>query len=216
MIKIYPALLGIDEEQVNRFAQLRGIADRVHVDVMDNIFVPNKTVGAELIKPWAEKEGLFVWAHLMIHDIKAFFSAYELPEGSLVSFHLEAEKDILGIIKMIKEKKYVPSIAISPKTPVEKSIPFLNDVDHILVMSVEPGFSGQPFLPEVISKIDTLAEFRNANHLAFRIAIDGGINRSNIADLAKKGVDDFAVASGIFAQPDPAGALRKLEDLVKN
>jgi ribulose-phosphate 3-epimerase len=134
----------------------------------------------------------------------------------LISFHIESSIDIFEYIKIIKEKKCIASLAINPKTTIEHMIPFLNVIHHFLIMSVEPGFSGQSFLPEVISKIDTLVAYRYEQALDFRIGVDGGINKTNIKYLAKKGVDDFAISNGIFEQSDPVQALNELYSLVKD
>ena len=214
MVRIYPAIMGLDADQKNKLEKLTGLVDGVHVDVMDNIFVPNITKGTELINDFAQKEKLQIWAHLMIFNPLYFFDAYALPEGSLVSFHLESCDDIFKMIKTIREKKCMVSLAINPKTPVEKTMEFLGVVDQVLIMSVEPGFSGQSFLPEVLSKIHSLVSHRRATKANFRIGIDGGINTTNIKQLKQEGVDDFAVASGIFDQNDPVAALKELYHLV--
>ena|SRR5581483_3629809 len=215
MIHIYPAMMGIDEEQIHKIILLKPSVTRVHIDVMDGHFVPSITHGSERINECTKKEELFVWLHLMIVDIPRFFAMYKVPEESLVSFHIEAVADVFDSVKTIKEKKCIPSVAISPKTAVKEIEPFLSVVRHVLVMSVEPGFSGQPFLPTVISKIDALVQYRQKHALQFRIGIDGGINKDNIGYLAKKGVDDFAISSGIFKQPDPQKTLLELHHIVQ-
>ncbi len=215
MIRIYPAVMGINSESMRKLALLKGHIDRVHIDIMNNSFVHNVTQGSELISQYAEKEGLYVWAHLMIQDVAPFLGSYELPKGSLVSFHLESSSQIFETIKIIKEKKYKASIAINPKTAIEEVVPYLNVIDQVLIMSVNPGFSGQSFLPEVLKKIDVLVEYRKRTEWHFYIAIDGGVNKGNIKQLAQQGVDEVAVASGIFNNPNPLEVLHDLEDLVE-
>ncbi len=216
MIRIYPAIMGIEQVGIQNMAKLKGLIDCIHIDVMDGIFVPNITQGENYITEFVKKEGLYAWVHLMIQDILRFYESCELPTGSLVSFHLESQNDIFEIIKTIKEKKHVPSVAINPKTPVSDLFPFLDVIDHILLMSVEPGSSGQLFLPEVLKKIEVLVEYRKLHGLRFRIGVDGGINKTNIGELVKRGADDLAIATGIFGEADPVVALRRLYEIIKN
>jgi len=109
----------------------------------------------------------------------------------------------------------IPSIAINPKTPVEKIFPFLDIIHHVLIMSVEPGFSGQAFLPEVVDKVDTLVSYVQMRGLKCTVAMDGGISQDNIAMLAKKGVQDFGVGSAIFSKPDKVAVLKNLYELAQ-
>lgn len=214
MIHIYPAIMGADYDEYKKLDQLKGLVDRVHIDIMDNIFVPNKTVGMYELNKYAQMTDFLLWIHLMVERPERFYQELVLPHNSLVSFHIESSGCFFDFIKFIKEKKHRASIALNPKTPISESIPFLNIIDQVLVMSVEPGFSGQPFLKEVIKKIEDLVLYRQQHNLAFRIAIDGGVNITNIELLANKGIDDCAVSSGIFSQNDPAAALRELYHLI--
>jgi ribulose-phosphate 3-epimerase len=182
---------------------------------MDNVFVPNKTQGESLINQASQEYGFLPWVHLMIQSPLSFYQQLVLPVGSIVSFHIESQVDFFGMIKVVKEKKHQASLAISPKTPLEELMPYVHLVDQVLVMSVEPGFSGQPFLSEVVQKIECLVAYRQEGDCMFRIAVDGGIDKTNIMSLALKGVDDFAVSSGIFAQKDPRTAFCDLRKLVE-
>ncbi len=214
MKHVYPAIMGIDQDGLQKLKMLQGLCDRVHIDVMDTIFVPNGTQGVSHIYETAEKYVFLPWVHLMVQFPLSFYQQLVLPIGSIVSFHIESVVDIFEMIKIIKEKNHRASIAISPKTPLEELMPYVNLIDQALVMSVEPGFSGQPFLSEVIQKIERLVHYRQEGKYMFRIAVDGGIDSANIVSLASKGVDDFAVSSGIFGKKDPVVALRELRDLV--
>ena len=216
MVHIYPAVMGIDQEEIQKIELLKKISDRVHIDIMDNLFVPNVTHGTDLIKECSEKIGFFPWIHLMVQHPLAFYERMSLPNEALVSFHIESSVDVLRMIKTIKEKKHAASIAISPKTALVDVVPFAHGIDQVLVMSVDPGFSGQAFLPSVLPKIKELVKYREAHGLHFRIALDGGINENNIQVLALMGVDDFAVSSGIFGQKDPEGSLQELVYLVES
>src|SRR5207248_1126385 len=117
-------------------------------------------------------------------------------------------------IKIIREKKHKVSIAISPKTPISRIVSFLGSVDQVLLMSVEPGFSGQPFLKSSLDRLIELVVYRQEYGNTFRIGIDGGIDATNITTVVEKGVDDCAVGGGIFQQQDHVVALQKLQELV--
>lgn len=183
-----------------------------HLDVMDNKFVPNKALAIDQVNAIA-KITKKVWVHLMVEKPDTFYDAFFLPVGSLVSFHIESEVDVFEFIKIIREKKHKASIAISPKTPVSELIPFLDNIDQILVMSVEPGFSGQTFLKSSYEKITELVALRK-QYNNFRIGIDGGINATNIKTVIEKGVDDCAASAAIFQQDDHVAALQQLQKLV--
>ena len=214
MNRIYPAIMGIDQDGLQKLKMLQGLCSRVHIDSMDNVFVPNGTQGEDRIDEAAEMYGFLPWIHLMVQLPLPFYQRLVLPIGSIVSFHIESQVDIGEMINVIKEKKHQVSIAMCPKTPLEELVPYIHLVDQVLVMSVEPGFSEQSFLSEVIQKIDSLVKYRQKSGYMFRIAVDGGINKDTIENLASKGVDDFAVSNGIFGQKDPVAALRELRELV--
>lgn len=216
MAHIYPSLMAADQLNLGKVIDLlQPYCEGFHLDILDNHFAPNITWGADTVNAIAKKVGKNVWIHLMIEDPKAFYAHLFLSEGSLVSFHIESEIDVFEFIKRIREKKQRVGIAISPKTALREVVPFLNVVDQVLVMSVEPGFSGQSFLPEVIEKVDELAAHRTNHALPFFIGMDGGINKTNIGMLAAKGVNDFAIAGGIFKEHDPVKALQELQLLIR-
>jgi ribulose-phosphate 3-epimerase len=216
VIHIYPALMGANYNEYKKLDQLDGLVDRVHIDIMDGAFVSYKTTGADELNNYIKKTKFLLWIHAMVEFPECFYQELVLPQGTLFSFHLESNGDFLNLIKLIKEKKHRASIALNPKTPISEAIPFLGIVDQVLVMSVDPGASGQPFLKEVIKKIEDFVLYRQQHDLAFRIAVDGGVNKENISLLAQMGVDDCAISSGIFNQKDPGQALRALHRLVED
>ncbi len=186
-----------------------------HLDIMDNHFVPNLTWGPMFINAIAQVTYRTLWVHLMVDNPMDWTNLLFLPPGSIYTFHLEAKKEIPKLIKQIKEKKWLVSIAINPKTSVEEIFPLLNILDQVLIMSVEPGFSGQNFLPEVIEKVECLTAYRSTSSSTFRIGIDGGIDDNNISMLAEKGVNDFAIANGIFRATNSIIKLQKLKNLIQ-
>jgi ribulose-phosphate 3-epimerase len=182
---------------------------------MDNHFVPNMTWGADTVNAIADVTNRSLWVHLMVDKPDVFLEILSLREHSILTFHIETINDNAKTINRIKEKNLVPGIAISPKTPVEEIFPLLDVVHHVTVMSVEPGFAGQQFLPSALAKIEQLVAYRQTSGLTFEIAVDGGINETNIADLTKRGADLFGVASAIFGKPDPVAALKNLQKLAQ-
>lgn len=215
MVRIYPSLMAADPLNVeNEIDLLESHCAGFHLDVMDNIFVPNISFDVNSVNAIA-KRTKSVWVHLMVQKPALFYDTLTLPIGSIVSFHIESEVDVFEFIKIIREKKHKASIAISPKTPILRLLPFLDYIDQVLLMSVEPGFSGQSFLESSLERITELVVHRKKQNAIFRIGIDGGINTTNIKTVVEKGVDDCAVASAIFQQQNHVVALQQLQGLVE-
>lgn len=210
-LRIFPSLISANilnlEESIK---QLEPHCDGFHLDVMDWHFVPNLTWGPMFINAIAKKTTKPLCVHLMIERSLEFLELLTLRNGDTLSFHIEKSLDVKKIIKCIKEKKYLASIAIKPKTPITKLFPFANDVDSILLMSVEPGFSGQGFLESSFDRLIALENYRKEKKLSFEIAMDGGINKENIGKLVAYGVTNVGVATGIFGHKDPIHALKEI------
>lgn len=215
MANLYPSLISADLLNLQRdISLLEPYCAGFHCDVMDFNFVPNLTLGPAVVNAIATATTKKIWVHLMIKDPDKMIERLMLPPESIVSFHIETEINIPDTIKHIQEKNWVPSLAINPKTPIAESYKFLEQrLPHILLMSVSPGFSGQKFIPETIAKINELVAYKNREKLEFNIGMDGGINASNIALLANHGVDDLAIASGIFGASDPVAQIQELNQL---
>lgn len=213
---IYPSLLGFDIDSVAQvLSQLDSVCPGFHIDSMDGHFVPRVTGDPAFVNyVITHSSAPHQWLHLMVEDPLLFLAQCELAPGSRVSFHIEISKDKNDAIKYINEKKWKPSLAISPKTALEDAKPFLDKLDQVLVMSVYPGASGQAFLPEAFEKIEALSRIRSELGLSFRIGVDGGVNETNIKKLAELGVDDFAISSAIFAHEDPVVAFTYLQSLL--
>ena len=215
MKAIYPSLISADllnlEQEIK---SLEPYCPGYHIDIMDNHFVPNLTWGASFVHAISDSTAKQMWVHIMVDNPDDWINKLRMPPGSILSFHVEATEVPEMLIKRILEKNWLPSLAVSPKTSVETILNFLNDVHHVLLMSVVPGFSGQKFLPEVTQKLEYLTAYRKQHNLDLKIGMDGGINKDNIAQLAQKGADYFAVASAIFDSSDPAQALQELNKLI--
>lgn len=216
MVKIFPSLissriLNLEEE----IKILEPYCNGFHLDIMDFHFVQNLTFGPMFINEIAKisKKQLFV--HLMVDEPEKWISILNLRKNDILSFHYESTNNHKAIIESIHKNNWLACIAISPQTSVEQIYPLINYIDQVLLMSVDPGFSGQKFIPEAIKKLENLVKYKKINNLEFSIAMDGGINQSNISELAKKGVDCFAISTAIFKDKNPINALEKLYLLVK-
>lgn len=217
MATIYPSLISAD--LLNLQAQLEALdpyCHGYHLDVMDAHFVPNLTWGPAFINAISRSTYKKIWVHLMVEHPLTLLETLTLNPGSMVSFHIESQEEKTKLIKRIKEKQLEASIAISPKTPVDSIFPYLNSIEQVLIMSVEPGFSGQQFLPEVMHKVAQLVAYRSSSRLKFRIGIDGGVNEENIQMIAQSGVDDIACAHAIFGHADPVERLQHLQELISH
>jgi len=182
----------------------------VSVDVMDGHFVPNLSFGPDLVK-LAKKKGFYVDTHLMVTnplDVAPWF----VDAGSdIVTCHIEAVPDAAAALKKIKSLGTKAGLAIKPKTPVDGLIKSLEYCDLVLVMTVEPGFGGQKFMPDMMPKINALRRHIDAKNYKCWIQVDGGINDKNISQAAAAGADSLVAGSAIFAAKDPAAAFRELE-----
>jgi len=214
-MNIYPSLMVVLEANLKKEVDaLAPYCAGFHLDIMDGIFVPNTFwYNAQQVNE-VVKCAQRVWIHLMVENPLSFYDQLFLPDGSLVSFHIESCVDIFSFIKIIKEKNGKASIAIRPKTPISEIVPFLHSIDQVLIMSVDPGFSGQPFLESTFDKILELAAYRQELAMNFAIGVDGGVNKNNIGRLAQLGVNDCAIASGIFDEKDHLIALQNLQKIV--
>lgn len=214
VIAIYPSLISADILNLERVIRdLEPFCAGFHIDIMDGHFVPNLTMGPLFANALAKITKKPLWVHIMAENPESMIETLHLTSGSIISIHIESKKNINNLISQIKEKKYLPSIALSPKTEAESIFPILSSVHQVLIMSVEPGASGQPFLAGVMRKIEPLIAYRDKNKLNFTIAMDGGINEKNIGMLAEAGVQEFAIASGIFDDPNPLEKLRTLSHI---
>jgi ribulose-phosphate 3-epimerase len=214
---IYPSLMSADllnlEREINT---LNADVIGYHIDIMDNHFVPNIAFGFDTIHAIARITNRQLWIHAMVDNPTSTIDQLHLPANTIYSFHIESNFMKKDIIKKLTEKKWLPSIAIKPKTDVAQLFDILDtSIYQVLVMSVEPGFAGQSFMPDALAKIDALVAFRAEHNLNFMIGVDGGINASNIAQVVARGADQIAAASAIFNNPDRIAALSDLEKCIK-
>lgn len=211
MFEIWPSLISAD--LLNLQATLNTLDNHCHgyhLDIMDNHFVPNLTWGTQFMNAIAQNTKKPLWIHLMIENEANFLDRLDVPEKSYISCHVETKSNLHELIALIKDRKWRPSIAINPSTPIEHTFDYLKDIDQLLLMTVNPGFSGQQFMPEVLNKVAPLQNEIRQRSYNIRLAMDGGINRDNISQIAQLGIEQFGIASGIFSYPDPVKELHAL------
>lgn len=210
-LAIYPSLMGAPLMQLGReIKKLESYCAGFHIDVMDYHFVPNLMGGIGYVNQISTYTKKPLWIHLMMEKSLNFAQSILIRPHDIVSFHIEEQADHLLLIKYIREKKSRASIAIKPKTPLEQIFDFLPIVDQVLVMSVEPGFSGQHFLHESFEKITALVSYKKEHDLNFSIGCDGGITDNIVNLLMRCGVDEVALASAIFNAEDSLDNLKRI------
>jgi ribulose-phosphate 3-epimerase len=216
MAEIAPSILAADFARLGDdvAAVQRAGVKIIHVDVMDGHFVPNISIGVPVVASLRKATGLYLDCHLMIENPDAFTPAFIAAGAQNVTIHQEATRHLHRSLQLIKDHGAHAGVALNPATPVETLDHVLDMVDLVLVMSVNPGFGGQKFLPLAISKIEQLAELRQALGLSFKIEVDGGIDTSNIAELTRAGADIFVAGSSIFGTPDAAQAVESLKERI--
>jgi ribulose-phosphate 3-epimerase len=209
-IRINPSILAADF--VNMQAELARIpaADFVHVDVMDNHFVPNLTFGPQMVERIQATSPVPLDVHLMIDSPELWAPEYAELGAASVTFHLEAASEPVALARRLREIGARAGIAVKPGTPVEGLFEVLNEFDQVLVMTVEPGFGGQSFMPETMPKLRLLADEVARRGSAVWLQVDGGIGESTIAQAAEAGADTFVAGSAVFGAADPDAAIAGL------
>ncbi len=215
-IQISPSILSADFSQLGKeIKKLEDAgADMIHVDVMDGHFVPNLTIGPPVIKALKKNSLLPFDVHLMISPVHKYIESYASAGADIITIHPEATNDLLGSINKIREFKKKVGVSLNPETKIEIIKEHLDKIDLILIMSVNPGFGGQKFMPEVLNKVKKLDEIRKNSRLNFVIEIDGGINFENSKLAIESGVDILVSGTTIFKNNN--GDIKKNIDLLRS
>jgi ribulose-phosphate 3-epimerase len=191
----------------------RGGAAMLHVDVMDGHFVPNISIGVPVVESLRKATQLTLDVHLMIENPERYIEAFAEAGADMISVHQEATHHLDRVLSSIRDHGRQAGAVINPATPVAMLSEVLGKVDYVLVMSVNPGFGGQTFLPEALEKIRQLKEIRARYHHAFRIEVDGGIGPENVVQAVRAGAEILVAGTSVFHTPDPAAAVRKMRHL---
>ena len=207
---IAPSILSADFARLaDEVAAVEG-ADWLHVDVMDGHFVPNLTLGLPVVQSLLRVTDIPMDCHLMIDDPGRWAPGYAEAGAYNVTFHAEATDDPVAVGRDIRAAGAKAGLSVKPGTPLDPYLDILRDFDTLLVMSVEPGFGGQSFIPEVLDKVARVRRLVDSGELTILIEIDGGINADTIEAAAEAGVDCFVAGSAVYGAADPAAAVEAL------
>ena len=216
-VRLAPSILTADFAALGEAVRAleRGGADLVHVDVMDGHFVPNITVGPLVVRALRRVTDLPLDVHLMISEPDRYVDAFAEAGASMISVHVEVLPHLHRTIEHVRSLRVQAGVVLNPSTPVGAIEEIAADVDYVLVMSVNPGFGGQRFIPRSLDKVRAVRALLDRAGSRAPVEIDGGIDHTNIARVVEAGVEIVVAGNAIFSQPDPAGAVRALREAAR-
>lgn len=213
-VRICPSILNADRKNLrSEIAKIESSADWLHLDIMDGLFVPAKTFSFDESVEIIRDSKIPVDAHLMIANPDDVADAYAKAGAFSVTFHLEASKDPRSTLKAIRKTGAKASLAIKPSTPVESTFDYLDDLDMLLVMTVEPGAGGQSFMGDMLEKVRTLRDIFTQSGRGQLIQVDGGISLDTISEAARAGADTFVAGSAVYKATNPSEMVDSLRRL---
>jgi len=215
MIKLAPSILSADFARLGeQIAEVtRAGADYIHVDVMDGHFVPNITIGAPVVASIRRVTSLPLDVHLMIEHPERYISEFINAGADIITVHVEASPHLLSTIQAIKEQGVKAGVSLNPPTPLSAVDEFIHHVDLVLVMSVNPGFGGQSFIPETLPRIANMRKMLDNRKPGIELEVDGGINAENAPDIVEAGADVLVAGNSVFRAEDGiSGAMQRLRE----
>jgi ribulose-phosphate 3-epimerase len=217
MVQILPSILSADFARLGEeIAKVEsGGATMLHVDIMDGHFVPNLTMGPPVVQSIRKITKMTLDVHLMITDPDTFAPVFIEAGADQVSVHYEAARHLDRTVHLIQGLGAKAGVVLNPATPVSLLEDILPVLDYVLVMSVNPGFGGQKFIPNALNKIRRLARLRRERGLRFAIEIDGGVNDDNLVDIVKAGCDWMVAGSHVFGSADPAATVKNMQHIAE-
>jgi ribulose-phosphate 3-epimerase len=214
VVQIVPSIFAADFTRLGedvRRAEAGG-ARMLHIDIMDGHFVPNFTMGTPITEALRRFTNLKLDHHLMIEDPDTYAPLFIKAGADCVSVHYEVCRNLDRTLHIIREHGALAGVVLNPHTPVRLLENVVDIVDYVLIMSVNPGYGGQKFIPNALKKISDLRRWRDERGRSFAIEVDGGVGKENIAEIARAGVDWFVAGTSVFHASDPAQAVRELQD----
>jgi ribulose-phosphate 3-epimerase len=211
-VEIAPSILAADFASLGeavRAVERAGVST-LHVDVMDGHFVPTISIGVPVVASLRQATRLCLDVHLMIENPERHIEEFAAAGADMISVHQEATPHLDRALAMIHERGCRAGAVVNPSTPVALLSEVLGKVDHVLIMSVNPGYGGQAFIPEAIDKIRRLRELRDRSQYDFRIEVDGGIGPDNVSEVVRAGAQILVAGTSVFRTPDPAAAVRSM------
>lgn len=212
-IRIAPSILSADFSRIAdavRTAEAAG-ADLIHIDIMDGHFVPNLTLGPQIVAALKKQTSLPLDVHLMVENPRSFIPLFHDAGADWISIHLEASRHLHKDVTSIRELGAKAGLALNPATPLHLMREIIGELDFVLLLTVNPGWGGQKFIPSSMMKIRRLKDWIREEKLAAAVEIDGGVNLANFEDLIRAGADIFVAGSSIFRADDPAAVIRRMK-----